>query len=392
MYPLKAILIGEATKLESARQELHAHNVEIEAVLPDAAATIAWLSQAPEGRRVFIIYLAARDQLEDIRRLRGGCLGQPILGLVANDEADKEQLIQLMRAGADQVVLLPFQPADLHAALDSLAWQFGCAAGHSVLVAVVGAAPGSGVTTVAVNLACEIARVGRNCILVEASSRMGKLADALGVAPRFTTRDLATAGDRLDAHMVEQAVVPVADHLRLLAAPVDAARALDPGGELIRKLFKLLRQVAEVSILDTAYNLTETYYEGLAAVDQALVLGRHTLSGLQDLKRVCQTLRRDHAVRTLYPVVNCFDRRNKDLTLAQMQEALEEPQLLTIAFDRSLMNQAVAGQKAPEHRTSARSVLQDIESIARVILGETQPPAPKNLGAAGWLKRMFSGD
>jgi hypothetical protein len=31
MYPLKASLVGEATKLEIARQELQAHTVDIEA-------------------------------------------------------------------------------------------------------------------------------------------------------------------------------------------------------------------------------------------------------------------------------------------------------------------------------------------------------------------------
>ncbi len=94
---------------------------------------------------------------------------------------------------------------------------------------------------------------------------------------------------------------------------------------MVRKAFTFLRQLAEVSILETSYNLTESYYEGLAAVDQVLVLSPHTASGLQDLKQVCQTLRRDHGVQRLYPVLNRFDGHNQDLTVAQMQEALEEP-------------------------------------------------------------------
>jgi Flp pilus assembly CpaE family ATPase len=391
MYPLKAILVGETAKLETVRQELQAHTVEIEATLPDAAATIAWLSQAPEAKRLFIIYAAGPEQLDGVRRLRSGCLGQPILGLIDHAEADQEQLIRLMRAGVDQAVLLPLQPADFHAALESLSWQFGYAAGQSIVVAVVGVTPGSGTTTVAVNLAHEIARRGRECILVEACSRLGKLAGEFDVTPRFTTRELAAAGDRLDAHMVEQALTPLADHLRLLAAPADEVRALDPGGEFIRKWFMFLRQLAEVTILETSYNLTETYYEGLAAVDQVLVLSRHTPRALQDLKLVCQALRRDQGVRKLYPVVNRFDRHSRELSFAQMSEMLQEPRLLTVAADRSLSHQSTTGLKVLEPQTFAGPALQDIQAIARLVLGEPEPARSGGNGLFGWLKRVFAG-
>jgi hypothetical protein len=218
MYPLKAILVGDAAGLGTARQELRAHRVEIEAELPDAAATVEWLAQAPEARRLFVLYLAGPDQPERVKRLRGCCRGQPILGVVAEPEANKEQLIRLMRAGIDQAVLLPSQSADFRAALESLAWEFGYAAPQSVAVSVIGVTPGSGATTVAVNLAYEISHYcGRNCILVEAATRLGKLAAGLGVTPRFTTCDLVNAGGRLDVHMMEQALIPVADRYNAAA-------------------------------------------------------------------------------------------------------------------------------------------------------------------------------
>jgi pilus assembly protein CpaE len=391
MYPFKAILVGEATKLDTVQRDLLAVSMEVEAAFPDASAAITWLSQAPEARRLFIMYVAGTDQLEPVKRMRSACVGQPILAVVDGAAADKEVLIHLMRAGVDQAVLLPFQPGDVRAALDSVSWQFGHTPGQAVAVAVVGVTPGSGVTTVAVNLAREIANRGRNCILVEAATRLGKLAGDLGVTPRFTTRELAAAGNRLDAHMVEQALIPVADHLRLLAAPADEVRVSDPGREIVRKFVMFLRQLAEVSILEMSYNLTETYYEGLAAVDQVLVLSRHTSSGLQDLKLVCQGLRRDHGVRTLYPVINRFDPHNRELSLAQMQEALEEPRLLTIVADRSLQDQSMTGLKVVREKApAARPLLRDIRAISRLILGEPTAEPSETNGLFGWLKRVFT--
>jgi Flp pilus assembly CpaE family ATPase len=181
-------------------------------------------------------------------------VGQPILVLLTEAQTDRDDLIRVMRAGVDQAVLLPLEPADFHAALESLAWQFGQASGRSPLVAVVGVTPGSGVSTIAVNLAQVIAQRGRDCVLVEATTRLGKLAGQLGVTPRFTTRELAMAGHRLDAHMVEQALVPVTDHLRLLAAPPEELRVLNPGTEIIRKFLIFLHQLGGVGVLEMSYN------------------------------------------------------------------------------------------------------------------------------------------
>jgi pilus assembly protein CpaE len=336
------------------------------------------------------MHVTGAEQLEWIKRLRGACVGQPLLALVDGAAADKETLIRLMRAGIDQPVLLPLQPGDLRTALESLAWQFGQSVGQSPIVAVVGVTPGSGVTTVAVNLAFEMAHRGRNCILTEMTTRLGKLAAELDVSPRFTTRDLAMAGERLDAHMVEQALTPVADHLRLLAAPADEVRALDPGGDIIRRFFKFLRQLAEVSILETSYNLTESYYEGLAAVDRVLVLSRQTPSALNDLKLVCQSLRRDHGIGTIYPVINRFDPHNRDLSLAQMQDALQEPRLLTVAFDRSLQGQSITGLKVLPQKAAVGPARRDIQTIARLVLGEPEAPSSEKNGLFGWLKRIFA--
>jgi Flp pilus assembly CpaE family ATPase len=286
---------------------------------------------------------------------------------------------------------MPLQPADFRAALDSLAWQFGHAPGKSPIVAVVGVMPGSGVTTVAVNLAHEIAERGRDCVLVEMTTRLGKLAAQLGVTPRFTTRDLANAGKRLDAHMIEQALIPVAEHLRLLAAPHDEVRLMDPGVEAVRKFFVFLRQLAGVGVLEMSYNITESYYEGLAAVDQVLLLARQTPTALRDLKLVCQSLRQDHGVRAVYPVINRFDRRNQDLSVEQVQEALGEPMLFTIAMDRALAPRSTTDLDRLEQQTFSGDARQDIQAIARLVLGETKAPRSRENGLFGWLKSMFAG-
>jgi Flp pilus assembly CpaE family ATPase len=390
VYPFKAILVGNETSLAEASQGLRAYPVQIEATFPDANAAIDWLSNAPAAKHLFVVHLAEPRQLDSVRRLRGCCVGQPILVLMPDVEVDKEALMRLMRAGVDQAVLLPLQPDDFQAALESLAWQFGYTAGQAPLIAIVGVAEGSGVSTLSINLAYEIAYRKRECILVEMTSRLGKFARYLGVTPRFTTRELAEASDRLDSHMVNQALMPITDHLRVLAAPANEVRSFDPGRERICAFFMHLRQLTEVSILEMSYNITPSYYATLAVVDQVLVVGQHAPQSLHDLKLICQLLRRDYGIQSLYPVVNRYDKRSRDLSVERMQDALEERQLLTIAFDRSL---ARAKDSVPVLRREAEDgpAHEDIQSIARMLLHEPEPPRPSRDGLRGWLARVFSG-
>ena len=389
MYPFKAILVGEDTKLEPARQELSARGVEVEATFPDTSATLGWLGHAPEARRLFVVHVACTEELEAIRKLRSHCVGQPFLALSPAADTDKNALIRLMRAGVDQAVLLPLEPGEFQAALNSLVWQFGSPEIRAPVIAVTGVAPGCGVSTVAVNLAHEIARRGKDCILVEMQHRLGKLAAQLGVTARFTTRELLAAGDRLDVHMVEQALVPVADHLRLLAAAADEAHPVELGRERFRAVHALFRKVTELVLLRVGYNVAGSYFACLAEADQVVLIAQHTAASLHDLKVMCQALRREHSIRALYPVINRYDGSKHELSLAAIQEALEEPLVLTVAADRALTRPGNRIQ-IMQQRTFGRTALRDVQAIARLLLHEPEPP--KTSGVAAWLKRVFSRD
>ena len=99
------------------------------------------------------------------------------------------------------------------------------------VVAVTGAAGGSGATTVAVNLAYEIAeKLERATILAELTLQMGSLASMLDVHPRFTLPYLIREIQRVDDFLVEKTLVPVTDRLRILGGPqeLNSMPSVDP--------------------------------------------------------------------------------------------------------------------------------------------------------------------
>ena len=88
--------------------------------------------------------------------------------------------MQVNRAGAAQVVQLPLDRNDFHSALIMIAAQFGRTSLDRHVFAVTGATGGCGATTIAVNLAAEIAnQIGQSTILAEMTLQMAH-------SPRFS--------------------------------------------------------------------------------------------------------------------------------------------------------------------------------------------------------------
>ena len=146
---------------------------------------------------MFIVYVDSDEELAQLRRLSGTFVGRPIIALV-NPDRDGSMILKAMRAGALQVVPLPLRREDFGAAMDCIAVQFGLARGRAKTIAVAGTTGGCGTTTIALNLAYELAYLKQvNCILMELSLRMGVLASHLDVQPAlYDFRPVVRHGQR----------------------------------------------------------------------------------------------------------------------------------------------------------------------------------------------------
>ena len=88
------------------------------------------------------------------------------------------------------------------------------------VLAVTSATGGSGATTIAANLAYEVAeQVGRLTILAELTQQMGSLASLFDLEPRVTLPHLIREIHRVDDYLVEKTLVPFTDKLKILAGP-----------------------------------------------------------------------------------------------------------------------------------------------------------------------------
>lgn len=111
---------------------------------------------------------------------------------------------------------------------------------------------GVGKTTLAVNVACELAqrRPGR-VLLVDAALQLGLCATMLDLEPKVTMQDVVEQIDRLDGTLLRELTVAHDSGVDLLAAPGDAIEAAKVREEHLSRMLAIARTAYDHIIVDT---------------------------------------------------------------------------------------------------------------------------------------------
>lgn len=133
------------------------------------------------------------------------------------------------------------------------------------VIGVWGPAGAPGRTTVAINLAAELARTGASVLLVDADTYSGSIAPALGLsdeAPGFaaacrlaSTSSLSTEQiERLAAHCGERAAA-----FRVLSGVSNPARWAEFGGDRTAAVLRSCSEWADITVVDVGFSLEEAH-------------------------------------------------------------------------------------------------------------------------------------
>ena len=359
MYSSNIVLIGgDEALLPHVRREALNHGATIEAEFPDAPRALKELGANTDATRLFIVYVDSDEELAQLKRLSGTFAGRPIIALV-NPDRDGSMILKAMRAGALQVVPLPLRREDFGAAMDCIAVQFGFSRGRAKTIAVAGATGGCGATTIALNLAYELAYLKKvNCILMELSLRMGVLASHLDVQPRYTTSDLLFDMDNVDSYAVNQALTRIVDNFSILPGPYHTIEPSVIQPENVLKLIDFTGYLAQVVVLDVPCTFDDLYFKPLAIADKVVLVTQQKVSSVLGAQMVCD------ALPDLRPiiVVNRYQAKAAGFSADRLRNLLKCPELTTV------VNDAVVGAAADHGRPlrlqGARSrVLADIGKL-----------------------------
>ena len=222
----------------------------------------------------------------------------PIIILTA--EADIEQKVRGLRAGADDYQIKPFHPAELLARIKSLLARFAprdALVGRPPLgrvLAFYGAKGGVGTTTICINTAIALHReIGRSKVaLVDGNLQFGDHRVFLDLGlDRKSIVDVVTATS-IDAEIIRSVLVKHDSGVDLLLAPPspETAELVNAQQHHMAQIVEHLRSLYDYVVIDIDKRLDENNLDVITAADILFVVMTADLSCLKNVRLVLETM------------------------------------------------------------------------------------------------------
>lgn len=144
---------------------------------------------------------------------------------------------------------------------------------------------GTGVTTVAVNLAVTLHNEQTRAVLIDGKMQFGDVAVFLNEQGKNTILDLAPRADELETEIVESVMIKhAASGLHVLAAPGRPEQAEQVRADDFTKLVNYMRQVYAYVVIDTASALTDITLAALDACDLVVLVVTQDIPAIKNAR------------------------------------------------------------------------------------------------------------
>ena len=227
---------------------------------------------------------------------------------------------------------------------------------------------GTGVTTLAVNLAITLNNDETHAVLVDGNLQFGDVAVFLNEQGKNTILDLAPRADELEPEVVESVLIKHATSgLRILAAPSRPEQSDHVNSDQFGKLLKYLRQTYAYVVVDASHVLNDITLAALDVSDLVVLLVTQDIPAIKNARLFLDLLNtigvsRDHVCF----VMNRYDKRIS-ITPEKVGENLKQEVVGVIPLDERIVipsvNRGVPFMIDNMTQPCARAVFSLAESI-----------------------------
>ncbi len=278
------------------------------------AEALAFFAQ-PDADKLEFIALAIDDSDEDNLVLMGEIItrakAKDIKVILIAEDVTPASLHQLLRQGADEFVPYPLPENELQAAIDRVrapepqavavetqgkALNSNGDSKEGALIVVHGLAGGTGSTTLAVNLAWELATVTKEdppkvCIL-DLDLQFGSVATFLDLPRREVVLEMLSETANMDDEVFGHAIQGYEDKLQVLTAPADLVPLDLITSEDVDRVIEIARRHFDYVIVDmpsTLVQWSETLLHSAHVYFATLELDMRSAQNVLRMKRALQS-------------------------------------------------------------------------------------------------------
>jgi pilus assembly protein CpaE len=327
-----------------------------------------------------------------IQSLRTQSVGMGIIAL--SQRTDGQLILRAMRAGAGEFIATPIQIEELFQALDRVS-SVGLAAGRNkpaITVAVTGSSGGVGSTTLAVNLACAMARSPlNNVVLVDLDLSVGDADVFLDTIPDYTLLDVSQNIVRLDLALMRKSLTKHDSGVYLLPRPIHLEDMDSISTDDFRKVLALLKASFSHVVLDLSKAYGRLDLVSMQVADHTLLLTQLDLPCLRNVVRILNSMEHHSGVtEKIKVVVNRSGLDRSQISSTNAEETINKPIFWRIPNNFSVVSESRNNGIPLVTQAPKAAITLSINELSDKLCGldavATETEAPADKGAKSWLK------
>ena len=273
-------------------------------VASDGASGVEMTAREQPDLVLMDVAMPRLDGYEATAQIRAAEKGRRVPIILLTSEATVQHRVKGLRAGADDDIVKPFNPAELMARIKALLARGGAGASSGRTVGTLGrlcvfypAKGGVGTTTIAINTAIALARVlKRRTALIDANLQFGDLRVFLDLGLDNASIVNAITEPDLDADLLRRLLVKHESGIELLLAPPDPAAAdivVDRQHSLpatLSNILKAARQSFDYTLVDMSKAIDDFNLQLFDEADVIFVVMTADLSCVKNVRLVLETM------------------------------------------------------------------------------------------------------
>lgn len=209
-------------------------------------------------------------------------------------------------------------------------------------IVVMGAKGGIGKTTLAVNIAVQLATAKKKVVFLDLNTQFGDSVLFLGVEARNTIAELLEEQRTPTIDVVEDYLTPHQSGMKILASPKSPEYAEAISGKGVEKIIKVLQNYYDYVIIDAPMGFGEVSLCVLDMVDQVLFLTNTEICTLRNSKKALLLLKELNLEQKIRLIMR--EDKKKSLTESDVSQVLGYEVVSVISEDSKTstgaMNQA----------------------------------------------------
>jgi len=285
----------------------------------------------------------------------------------------------LIARGVSEYLVAPFGVLEFIRAISHLYASPG-AVPVGRTIAVVGAKGGVGASTIAHNLAWEIARGFEIAtVIVDFDLGFGTAGLDFNQDPPQGLADAVFAPDRLDANLVDRLLSKCSNNLSMLAAPATLDRIYDLSETTFDAVIDLLRVSVPCIVYDLPHVWTAWARRLLVGADDVVVVATPDLANLRNAKNILDTMRgaRPNDSRPKLVLNGIGVLKRPEISTADFAKAVEIEPSIVIPYDAKLFGTAANnGQMIGEVEASSKTA-ELLRELAQIVTGRVETKKAK---------------